>query len=62
MQPKKGASTIVAVDITEEAINNTLLNLTNYGHEHKTDLRISNVFSAISPNEKFDLIFWNVHH
>ena len=36
-----------------------MVNMRRYKFEHITTTRISDVFSALSKDEKFDLIFWN---
>ena len=56
----RGAAKIVALDITEDALNNTMVNMKRYKFEDITTTRISDAFSALSKTETFDLIFWNV--
>jgi len=55
----KGAS-VVAVDISPQAVKNTQINAKRYSVEEKVDARISDIFSAIKHNEKFDIIYWDI--
>ena len=55
----RGAAKIVALDITEDALNNTMVNMKRYNFEDITTTRIIDVFSVLSEEEKFDVIFWN---
>ena len=56
----RGASKIVALDITEDALNNAMVNMKRYKFEDITTTKMSDVFSALPKTETFDLIFWNV--
>ena len=56
----RGAAKIVALDITEDALNNTMVNMKRYKFGDITTTKISDVFSALSKTETFDFIFWNV--
>ena len=55
----RGAAKIVALDITEDALNNTMVNMKRYKFGDITTTKISDVFSALSKTETFDFIFWN---
>ena len=55
----RGAAKIVALDISENALKNTMANMKRYKFEDITTTRISDVFSALSKEETFDMIFWN---
>ena len=59
MVADRGAAKIAALDITEDALNNTMINMKRYNFEDITTTRISDVFSALSQEDKFDMIFWN---
>ena len=59
MVADRGAAKIVALDITEDALNNTMVNMKRYNFEDITTTRIIDVFSVLSEEEKFDVIFWN---
>lgn len=53
---KKGA-TVVATDISSEAVKNAKINaLLN---DCEVDVRLSDIFSAVEKSETFDVIFWN---
>jgi release factor glutamine methyltransferase len=56
----KGAGRVVAVDVNPEAVRNTVANAELHGVESVVDARVSDVFSAISPEERFDTIYWNM--
>ncbi len=55
-----GAERVVAIDINQDAVNNTRANFAKHGVEARADARQGDLFSALRPGEKFDLIFWNV--
>lgn len=55
----RGAAKIAALDISEDALNNAMVIMKRYKFEDITTTRISDVFSALSKDEKFDVIFWN---
>lgn len=48
MVADRGAAKIVALDITEDALNNTMVNMKRYNFEDITTTRISDVFSVLS--------------
>ena len=60
------ASHILATDINKDALENTLLNARRLGLANKISVRESDLFNAIKPEEKFDVIIsaipfaWNV--
>lgn len=56
---KRGAAKILALDITEDALNNTIVNMKRYKFEDIINTRISDVFNGLSKEETFDEIFWN---
>lgn len=55
----KGAKKVVALDINPEAIKSTKENIKNYHLEKSIDARVSNMFSSLKTNEKFDVITIN---
>ncbi|MBN9287910.1 MAG: hypothetical protein BGO43_00180 [Gammaproteobacteria bacterium 39-13] len=55
-----GARKVVAVDICEAAVENTLRNAKLHQVESKIDARKGDMFSVIGPYEKFDVIFWDI--
>jgi release factor glutamine methyltransferase len=56
----RGASTVVSVDINPDAVKNTILNAEKHGVSAAVDCRISDIFSAVSPDENFKTIVWNI--
>ncbi|MDE1461566.1 methyltransferase [Spartinivicinus poritis] len=56
----KGAMSVVAVDINEDAIKNTILNINKHQLNDRVSCFYSDVFSDINDNEKFDIIYWNI--
>ncbi len=52
-----GAKKVVATDINKTAVENIQLNALS--HELDISIRYGDVFSPISPDETFDIIFWN---
>ncbi|XP_074652920.1 release factor glutamine methyltransferase-like [Tubulanus polymorphus] len=57
LQNKSKISFILAVDINPQALENTKANFERYGVPG--EVRYSDVFQAISEDEKFDFVFWN---
>lgn len=56
----KGASKVVAVDISPHAVENTCANVRFHDVETLVDVRESDVFSALRPDERFRTIYWNI--
>lgn len=55
----KGAKRVLAIDINPDAVKNTQENIERHGLQDKMEVRQGNVYSALTPEEKFDTIFWN---
>ncbi len=55
----KGASKVVALDINPDAIKTTVVNAKKYNIENIINTRVSDVMSAVLPEEKFDVITCN---
>ncbi|MER9275106.1 methyltransferase [Mesorhizobium sp. M0643] len=55
---KQGAAFLVACDIDPKAVDNTLENASRNGVKN-VEVIESDIFSNISPHQKFDFIFWN---
>lgn len=55
----KGAARVVALDINPDAVASTKINAQRFGVEEILDARVSDVFSALEPEEKFDVITCN---
>ena len=56
----KGAESAVGTDINPDAVKNSRVNVEKFGLQDKIDIREGDVYSALQPGEKFDVIFWNV--
>ena len=54
----RGDRRVLAVDITPQAVENTIRNAELHGVTNIEVLE-SDIFSAIDPAERFDLIYWN---
>lgn len=57
---ERGASNILCLDISEDAVNNTKENAARHGYSDVIKTRVSDVFDALKEEERFDVIFWNV--
>ena len=56
----KNASHVVATDISDSAVANTKYNIKLHHLENKIEVIKSDLFSAIKPGEKFDVIIINI--
>jgi release factor glutamine methyltransferase len=56
---KKGAATVLATDINPAAVDNCRANAEKHSLSNVVTARVSDVFSAVAAEERFDLIFWN---
>jgi len=54
------ASSVTAVDISEDAVLNTRKNLERKSVDHLATVLKSDVFSDLDEDEKFDSIYWNL--
>ena len=54
------ANHILATDIDDVALKNTLLNARRHGVEDKISVRKSDLFNALKPDEKFDVIISSI--
>jgi release factor glutamine methyltransferase len=57
---RRGAATVLAVDINPDAVKNTALNAKNRGLQDAIQVRVSDGFAAIADTELFDLIVANL--
>lgn len=57
---QRGAGRVVALDLSAEAVANTRANAERHGVAHLLDARVSDIFSALRPGERFDTIYWNM--
>ncbi len=60
MAALKGASKVVAIDINAEAVRNVVENAKLHLVDNVVQARVGDVFSAIKPGERFNLIYWNL--
>lgn len=51
---------VVALDVNSSAVANTTINLARHVPPGDIDVRASDVYSALRPDERFDVVFWNV--
>jgi release factor glutamine methyltransferase len=56
---KKGAGSVLATDINPSSVANCTANAEKHNLSDVVTTRISDVFSAVTADERFDLIFWN---
>jgi len=50
---------VVAIDVNPDAVVNTQVNAEKHGLPDAIDVREGDLFAALRPDERFDLIFWN---
>lgn len=55
----RGCAQVTAVDITEAAVRNTRMNAVRHGVTERVRTLRSDLFDALEPDDRFDLIFWN---
>lgn len=55
-----GAKKIAATDINKDAIKNTIKNFKSHRVIDKLDVYEGDKFEPLPPNQKFDVIFWNL--
>jgi len=56
------AARVVATDIDPAAVENTRYNAYRLGVADKIDLRLGDLFSPIGPEERFDVILFNIEY
>lgn len=56
---RKGCAAVLATDINAAAVANCAANAEMHNLANVVTARVSDVFSAVKPAERFDLIFWN---
>jgi Methylase of polypeptide chain release factors len=56
----KGAISVVAVDINPLAVRNSMENAAKYNLSDRMQVRLGDVYGALKPDERFDIIFWNI--
>ena len=50
---------VTALDISPVAVRNTRLNAARHGVAEHVDARRGDLFEAVAPDERFDVIYWN---
>lgn len=55
-----GARRVLATDINVDAVANARANVEKHGLAGRMEVRHGDVFDPVRPDERFDLIFWNV--
>ncbi len=55
----RGGSRVVAVDINPEAVRCTRINLYLNRLEERVEVRLGDLFGALNPGERFDLVLFN---
>lgn len=55
-----GATRVVATDISADAVANARFNAERHGVADRVDVRLGDVYDPLGPEERFDLIFWNM--
>lgn len=55
----RGCSLVTAIDISEAAALNTSMNVARHGVADRVRVLRSDMFAALAPSDRFDVIFWN---
>ncbi|WP_455375171.1 methyltransferase [Kaarinaea lacus] len=56
------ASKVVATDLNQDAVDDTIYNAKFHGLEHKIDVRQGDLFGPVKEGEKFDVIIFNIDY
>nr|WSX78759.1 methyltransferase [Streptomyces sp. NBC_00899] len=56
---QSGCAAVTAVDISAAAVDNTRRNVERHGVGDRVRVLHSDLFSALDPADRFDLVFWN---
>ncbi|MFI7613054.1 methyltransferase [Nonomuraea terrae] len=56
---KAGCQSVVGLDLNPAAVRNTELNAVRHGVADRVTARVSDMYSAVEPGERFDGIYWN---
>lgn len=56
---RAGCRRVVGLDINPAAVENTLMNARRHGVGDRVTARVSDLYSAVVPGERFDGIYWN---
>lgn len=55
----EGCARVTAADINPEAVRNTRLNAARHGVSDRVEAVCSDLFDALDPGARFDVVFWN---
>ena len=58
----RGCRTVTALDISAAAVENTRRNVAAHGVEDRVRVLRSDMFEALDPDARFDVIFWNSNY
>ncbi|MBL1278283.1 MAG: tRNA (adenine(22)-N(1))-methyltransferase TrmK [Ectothiorhodospiraceae bacterium] len=53
---------IVATDISVDAVSTAKLNVKRFGYEDKIEVRLGDLFGALKPDERFDVVLFNIDY
>lgn len=56
---RRGAARVTASDLTGAAVANTRLNAARHGVADRVTVRQGDLFEALDPGERHDVVFWN---
>jgi release factor glutamine methyltransferase len=54
-----GTLAVTALDISQDAVANTLANVARHGVADRVRVKCSDMFDALAPEDRYDMIFWN---
>jgi len=54
-----GCRQVLALDLNPAAVENTLVNAHRHGVADRLDARVSDLYAAVEPGERFDGVYWN---
>jgi len=55
----RGAARVTAIDINPAAVANAKENVKKFGMEDRIEVRLGDVYDSLTPEERYDVIFWN---
>ncbi|MHC8561654.1 methyltransferase domain-containing protein [Streptomyces albidoflavus] len=56
---QEGCASVTALDLSEEAVENTRRNAARHGAGDRVRVLSSDLFVALGPEDRFDLVYWN---
>ncbi|MGB3442556.1 MAG: methyltransferase [Actinophytocola sp.] len=54
-----GCPRVLALDLNPAAVDNTMRNARRHGVDDRVEARVSDLYAAVPPGERFDGIYWN---